>query len=87
MPGDQTVGDLYKAEAIVEADLDAAVEAYMSDPTISQFAIGAGYKLDLHAAVEASPFARVTMARDDASAHVKRTFVRLAILLARPVKG
>ena len=87
MAGDQTVGDLYKVKAIQEADLDAAVDAFMADPTTNRFAIGRGYTVDPHAAVAASPFASATMVRADAREYGTRAFVRMAILLSKPVRG
>ena len=87
MGGDQTVSDLYKAKAIQEADLDAAVDAFMADPRTNWFAIGEGYTVDLNGAVAANPFASATMVRANASEYLKRAFVCIAIQLSRPVKG
>ena len=42
MAGYQTFGGLYKAKAIIEADLDAAVEACIADPTLTKFLKGEG---------------------------------------------
>ena len=86
MASDQTFGDLYKAKAILEADLDAAVEAYMTDPTTFRFAIGDGYAADLAAIVKASTFATLMLCDPANAPKSKRSAVRTAILLSRPVK-
>ena len=81
------ISELYKAKAIVEADLDAAVEAYMADPKTSQFLFAGGYSLDLMVAVRAQASARKLMKDPKSRPSLKRAVVRRAILLARPVKG
>lgn len=87
MAGDPTFGDLYKAKAILDADLDAAVETYMSDPSTDRFAIGDGYSADLAAAVAGSPFAAGMIADPGIKPGSKRRAVRTPILLSKPVKG
>ena len=87
MAGEQTFGDLFKAKAILEADLDAAVDAFMADPSLSAFLMGASYTANLHGAVAASPFAQNMLANPATKAGSKRSVVRTAILLARPVQG
>ena len=81
-----TTGELYKAEAITDDDLDAAVEAYIADPRTTVFVMGDTYQLDLRAAVKAHPFARDNLRNPEASPGLKRAAVRKAILLARPKK-
>lgn len=86
MAGEPTTGELFKGGVIVEADLAAAVDAFMTDRGTGKFPVGAGYTLDLAAAVQASDFA-VRMLGDSAFRNSsKRAAVRTAILLARPVK-
>ena len=58
MANDPTFGDLYKAKAIVEADLESAVDAFMADPSLTAFIMGEGYALDPHDALSASPLLR-----------------------------
>ena len=87
MAENPTAGELYKAKAILEADVVAAVDAFMADPTLTTFLMGEGYALDLHAAVSDSPFALGLMANPDAKPSSKRSAIRTAILLARPVKA
>jgi hypothetical protein len=43
MTENPTTGDLYKAKAILEADVVAAVDAFMADPTTTAFLFGDGY--------------------------------------------
>ena len=40
MAENPTTGDLYKAKAILEADVVAAVDAFMADPTTTAFLFG-----------------------------------------------
>jgi hypothetical protein len=51
MAENPTTGELYKAKAILETDVVAAVDAFMVDPTTTLFVFGDGYRLDLAAAV------------------------------------
>jgi hypothetical protein len=82
-----TTGELYKAKAILEADVVAAVDAFMADPTTTAFLFGDGYQIDLSEAVRSHEWASVTVGTKDATEHLKRTAVRTAILLARPEKA
>lgn len=82
----QTTGELFKAKAILNEDVVAAVDAFMADPTLTTFLMGEGYSLDLHAAVSDSPFALRMMADPEIKPSSKRSAIRTAILLARPVK-
>ena len=81
-----TVGELFKAQAITVEDVDAAVEAYFSDPRTTLFVMGGDYQLDLKAAVKAHAFARDHLRNPEASPGLKRAAVRKAIMLARPEK-
>ena len=87
MAGDPTVGELFKAKAIPEGDLDNAVEAYIADQKTSQFTFAGGYSVNLMMAVRAQPSARKLMKDPDSSDALKRAVVRRAILLSKPVKG
>ncbi|POR42688.1 hypothetical protein [Methylobacterium sp. V23] len=86
MAENPTTGDLYKAKAILDADVVAAVEAFMADPTTTAFLFSDGYRIDLAEAVSSHEWAKVTVANRDATEHLKRVAVRTAILLARPEK-
>jgi hypothetical protein len=81
-----TTGELYKAKAILEADVQAAVDAFMADPTTTAFLFGDGYQIDLAEAVSSHEWAKVTVANKDTTDHLRRAAVRTAILLARPEK-
>ncbi|KQU17727.1 hypothetical protein ASG63_09565 [Methylobacterium sp. Leaf94] len=84
MAENPTTGDLYKAKTILEADVAAAVDAYMADPTSTAFLFGDGYRINLADAVSSHEWSKVTVANKDATEHLKRAAVRTAILLARP---
>lgn len=86
MAENPTTGDLYKTKAILEADVVAAVDAFMADPTTTAFLFGDGYRIDLAEAVSSHEWAKVTVATKDTTDHLRRTAVRTAILLARPEK-
>ncbi|POR40016.1 hypothetical protein [Methylobacterium sp. V23] len=87
MAENSTTGDLFKAKAILEADVVTAVDAFMADPTNREFLFGDGYRIDLAEAVQSHEWAKVTITNTDATEHLKRVAVRTAILLARPEKG
>jgi hypothetical protein len=86
MAENATTGELYKAKAILESDVVAAVDAFMADPTTTLFVFGDGYRLDLAAAVRSHAWADATVRSTEATAHLKRVAVRTAILLGRPEK-
>lgn len=46
-----TVGELFKAKAVTDEQLNAAVNAYLSDLEASAFPIADGYVVDLDAAI------------------------------------
>lgn len=81
-----TTGELYKAKRLTEEDIKAAVDAFMADPTATDFLFGDGYQIDLSQAVSAHEWASVTVANKDTTEHLRRAAVRTAILLARPEK-
>lgn len=86
MAQNPTTGELFKAKAVLEADVVAAVDTYMADPGTTAFLFGDGYRIDLAEAVRSHGWASVTVATKDATEHLKRIAVRTAILLARPEK-
>ena len=87
MAENPTTDELYKAGAIPEADVVAAVDAFIADPTTTLFVLGDGYRLDLARAVRSHPFANATISGGEATRTRKYSAVRTAILLARPEKG
>jgi hypothetical protein len=86
MATDPTIGELFKQALILDADVHAAVNAYMADAETGVFPVGEGYGLDLAAAVAAHGPARTAIADPNASDTYKRTMVRTALILARPIK-
>ena len=86
MANDPTFGDLFKAKAIFEADVVAAVEAVLAGRATDRHPLADGYTIDLIAAVEAHPVAKAGLAGKAASLAFRRNLARTAILLARPVK-
>ena len=86
MAENPTTGELYKAKSILEADVVAAVDAFMADPSTTAFLFGDGYQIDLAASVSASTFATLVVKDGHATENLKRAAVRTAILLARPDK-
>jgi hypothetical protein len=87
MATDPTIGELFKQSLVLDADVRAAVDAYMDDVETGVFPVGEGYGLDLGAAVDAHGPARKAVADPNAWDTFKRTLVRTAVLLARPTKG
>ena len=87
MATNPTTGELFKAKSLTDADIDAAVDAFMADPTTTLFVFRDRYRIDLAAAVRTHEWASVTVGTKDATEHLKRVAVRTAILLARPERG
>ena len=87
MATDPTIGELFNQALVLDADVRAAVDAYMTDAETGVYpGVGEGYGLDLGVAVDAHGPARKAVADPNASDTFKRTMVRTAILLARPTK-
>ncbi|MCG5249623.1 hypothetical protein [Methylorubrum extorquens] len=87
MPELPTVGELFKARAVTDEQVSAAVDTYLSDPVAGIFPIAVGYVVDLDAAVVDHPWASLVVANEDSSPNLKRSIVRMAILLARVQKA
>ena len=87
MATNPTTGELFKAKAVTETDIVAAVDGFMADPTTTTFLFGEGFSIDLAEAVRSHEWASVTVGTKDATEHLKRLAVRTAILLARPEKA
>lgn len=84
--GDPTLWDLVTEERVPIEDLNGAVDAYLADPATGAYRIGAGYSLDLAASI-----ARYATQREVADLHdqhlpSRRSAVRTALLMARPVR-
>ena len=87
MANDPTIGELFEAKTISEADLVAAVYAYIANPETSAFDMSHGLTLDLAAAVAACPHARFVLDDPEANMMRKRGVVRRAILLSTVEAG
>ena len=74
-------GDLSKAKTVTDDELNAAVDVFMRDPTVSMFRFASGHTLDLAAVVKAHEPARAAVAHSDRSEKFRRGMVRTAIQL------
>ncbi len=86
MPSLLTVADLHAQLQVMESDLDAAVSAYLADPSTYLFRLPQGFGVDLAAAVQASALARSVIARPDSTTAQRRAALRRAILAAPLVR-
>jgi hypothetical protein len=82
-----TVGELFKAKAVTDEQVSAAVEMYLSDLEAGIFPIAAGYVVDVDAAVVRHLWASHVIANEESSPGLMRAAVRTAILLARAQKA
>ncbi|UYW33600.1 hypothetical protein [Methylorubrum extorquens] len=82
-----TVGELFKAKAVTDDEVNAAAEAYLADPDTASHPIADGYSLDLAAAVAGHGWASQVVANPESSPGLKRAATRTAILLARAQKA
>ena len=81
-----TISSLLARGLISNADITAAVEAYLSDPETTTYRLGNQFALDLSAAVAAHPFTVKALKQGKAGVSARRAAVRTALLLARPEK-
>ena len=81
---DPTTGDLFKAKTVTDDEVNAAVDVFMRDATVSLFRFASGHTLDPAAAVKDHEPARKAVADPDRPEKFRRGMVRTAILLARP---
>ena len=78
---DPTIGDLFKAKIVTDDEVNAAVDVFMRDPTVSLFRFASEHTLDPAAAVKAHEPARAVVADPDRMEKYRRGMVRTAILL------
>ena len=83
---DQTLWDLVTAERIPIDSLVAAVDAYLANPRIRMHQLSEIYTMDLAAAVEAHQKTSGDVGDADMDEPARRTAVRSALLLAKPVR-
>jgi hypothetical protein len=80
-----SVGDLLQAKTITQADVDAAVDAFLGNPKVGRFKLAVGCVVDLTAAVKADRHATATLKEPTARPGSKRAAVKSALLLACPI--
>ena len=83
----QTIGDMRRKAIVTDAEITAATEAYLGNPTGKSFEFASGHKLDVAAAVEAHRPAKAIMAEKGVKEAYRRTMVRTAVILATPDGG
>ena len=81
-----TTAALCGLNLISDAEVDAAVEAFLADPMSPPFVFKEGYRLNLAKAVRRHPGADDFVNRREVGTQLKRPFVRAAILQARPTR-
>jgi len=81
----QTVCDMRRKAIVTDAEISAAVEAYLADPKARPFAFKSGHVLDVGAAVDEHRPAKAALADKGTSDTFRRTMVRTAVILAIPV--
>jgi len=79
-----TVQALCDLGLIADAEVEAAVSAFMVDPMAPPYVFREGYRLNLGKAVRRHPGADDFVHRSGAGPLLKRPYVRAAILQARP---
>lgn len=87
MAASLTVGDLFKAKAVTDEQVNRAVETYLTKPDTAAHPIADGYTVDLAAAVAGHGWARRLMAVPRTNPVLKRAAVQTAILMARVKKA
>jgi hypothetical protein len=86
MQFDLTLWDLVTEEHIAIEDLSGAIDAYLANPATGEHRIGAYYTLDLAASITRHATKRQAAALNDAHLPSRRSAVRTALLMAKPVR-
>ena len=71
---------------ITWAGLWQAIDSFVADPEADTVELGAGFSLNLHAAIDACVLAKDLLSKPLADEHLMRAAVLTAILRARPEK-
>ncbi|CAO4145792.1 hypothetical protein [Methylorubrum aminovorans] len=79
----QTVRELFKAKAVIDDEVNALVASALAGQINERAKIGDEYRVDVAAAVKASPFATSVLRDKTSMAGAKWNAARTAILLAR----
>ncbi|ACL57744.1 hypothetical protein [Methylobacterium nodulans] len=82
MPNPSTVADLCNADLVTRAQVDAAIAAFLSDPTPGPHRIAEGVTIDIAAAVQEHPWAHMVAYDAEVSRTARHLAVRTAVLLA-----
>jgi hypothetical protein len=77
-----TGGEAYRAKLITDDALDAAIAAYLADPSKPAVLEIGDKRLDVAAAVLANAYSTEVLAREGVTTPQKRNAVKTAILLA-----
>ena len=80
---DPTAGELFKAKSVTDDEVNAAVDVFMRDPTVSMFRFASGHTVDSTAAVKAHLPAKGAVADPDRNKKFRGGIVQTAVLLAR----
>ena len=78
---------MFKANAVTDEQVNAAVEAYLKDPETKAYPIADGYVLDLAAAVAGHGWANSVVGSPEISLGFKRGAVWTAIVLVQAQKA
>lgn len=71
-----TVGEHFKAKAVTDEQVNAAVEAHLKDPEAYEHLIAEGYSIDIAAAVLGHAWASQVVGLIESSQNLKRGAVR-----------
>ncbi|AWN51410.1 hypothetical protein [Methylobacterium sp. 17Sr1-1] len=77
-----TGGDAYKQKLLTDDALDAAISAYLADPSAPAIIEIGDKRLDVAAAVLANAYSTEVLAREGVTGPQRRHAVKTAILLA-----
>jgi hypothetical protein len=76
-----SVGDLRRKAEITDAEIDAAVGAYLKDEGAEPFAFGSGHRVDMAKAIEMHPQASKLLADEATTVGLRRTMIRTAVVM------
>lgn len=83
MPNPTILAELHRTKVVTDAQIDAAITAYLTDPRSGPQHIAQGICLDIATAVEANALARIFVHAPGFSVDQRRSAIKTAILLAR----
>ena len=80
-----SVGDLRRKAEITDAEIDAAADTYLKDKGAGPYVFGSGHRVDVAKAVEMHPQAQTLLADKDTAPGLRRTMVKIAVIMGFPV--